>query len=138
MKGLQSMKSLDFKFMNLKRAYSKLSEVAKRYDGVDDILRDSLIQRFEFTYELCHKTLLEFMKYEGIAMTDSFPRTVFKKAYANDFISDDILWIQLMEDRNSTSHIYNENIADEVAGRIKDVYVSAIGELIDNMEVYIG
>lgn len=128
------MRSIDFKYMNLKKAYSRLNEVSDLYDGKDDIIRDSLIQRFEFTYELTHKTLREFMKYLGVTLENSFPRTIFKKAYVNNLISDDKVWINLLEDRNSTSHIYNENLADEVADRIVKYYVDAISELVDNLE----
>ncbi|NKF08659.1 nucleotidyltransferase substrate binding protein [Clostridium gasigenes] len=42
--------------------------------------------------------------------------------------------ITLLEDRNSTSHIYNENLEDEVAKRIMNDYVAAIGELVKNLE----
>lgn len=42
--------------------------------------------------------------------------------------------INLLEDRNLTSDIYNENLANEVAQRIVDKYVDAIGELVDNLE----
>ena len=56
-----------------------------------------------------------------------------KKAYVNNLISDDKVRINLLEDRNSTSHIYNENLADEVANRIVKYYVGAIGELVDNL-----
>lgn len=128
------MRSIDFKYMNLKKAYSRLKEVSDLYDGKNDIIRDSLIQRFEFTYEFTHKTLREFMKYLGVTLENSFPRTIFKKAYVNNLISDDKVWINLLEDRNSTFHIYNENLADEVANRIVKYYVDAIGELVDNLE----
>ena len=74
------------------------------------------------------------MKYLGVTLENSFPRTIFKKAYVNNLISDDKVWINLLEDRNSTSHIYNENLADEVADRIVKYYVDAIGELVDNLE----
>ncbi|MDV4150332.1 nucleotidyltransferase substrate binding protein [Clostridium sp. AL.422] len=128
------MRNVEFKYMNLKKAYIKLKEVSDLYDGNNDIIRDSLIQRFEFTYELTHKTLKEFMKYLGVTLENSFPRTIFKKAYVNNLISDDKVWINLLEDRNSTSHIYNENIAQEIADRVKNQYVHAINELIDNLE----
>ena len=104
------------------------------YDGKNDIIRDSLIQRFEFTYELTHKTLKEFMKYLGVTLENSFPRTIYKKAYVNNLISDDQVWINLLEDRNCTSRIYNESLADEIAKRIVDKYVDAIGELVNNLE----
>lgn len=128
------MRSIDFKYMNLKKAYSRLKEVSDLYDGENDIIRDSLIQRFEFTYELTHKTLKEFMKYLGVTLENSFPRTIFKKAYVNNLISDDKVWINLLEDRNSTSHIYNENMSNEIANRIVNKYVDAICELVENLE----
>ncbi|MCF0146901.1 MAG: nucleotidyltransferase substrate binding protein [Clostridium sp.] len=58
----------------------------------------------------------------------------FKKAYVNNLISDDKVWINLLEDRNPTSHIYNENMAKEIADRVKNQYVDAIEELIENLE----
>lgn len=60
------MKSLDFKLMNLKNAYERLREAAGLYDGQNAIVRDSVIQRFEFIYELCHKTLQGFMRFGGM------------------------------------------------------------------------
>ena len=128
------MRSVDFKYMNLKKAYDRLVEVSNLYDGKNDIIRDSLIQRFEFTYELTHKTLKEFMRYLGVTLDNSFPRTIFKKAYVNNLISDELVWISLLEDRNSTSHIYNEKLVDEIATRIVNKYVVAIGELVGNLE----
>lgn len=127
------MKSVEFKYMNLKKAYNKLVEVSNLYDGKDEIVRDSLIQRFEFTYELTHKTLKEAMKYLGVTLENSFPRTIYKKAYVNNLISDDKVWINLLEDRNATSHIYNEALSDEIANRIVTQYVEAIGELVINL-----
>jgi nucleotidyltransferase substrate binding protein (TIGR01987 family) len=129
------MRNLDFKYMNLKKAYDRLKEVSDLYDGKNEIIRDSLIQRFEFTYELTHKTLKEFMNYAGVTLENSFPRAIFKKAYVNNIISDESVWINLLEDRNSTSHIYNEKLANEIAERIAIKYVDAIGELIKNLEL---
>ncbi|MBZ9685656.1 nucleotidyltransferase substrate binding protein [Clostridium estertheticum] len=129
------MRNLDFKYMNLKKAYDRLKEVSDLYDGKNEIIRDSLIQRFEFTYELTHKTLKEFMNYAGVTLENSFPRTIFKKAYVNNIISDESVWISLLEDKISTSHIYNEKLANEIAERIAIKYVDAIGELIKNLEL---
>ena len=89
------MRKIQYKFTNLKKAYQRLVEVANLYDGKNEIIRDSLIQRFEFTYELTHKTLQEFFKYSGITMENSFPRMIYKKAYANHLIDNDKIWINL-------------------------------------------
>lgn len=119
--------------MNLQRAYLRLKEACDFYDGKDDMIRDSVIQRFEFTYELAHKTLQEYMKYEGITLENSFPRTIFKTAYANNLVEHEQLWIQLLEDRNLTSHIYSEKLADAIANRIQNNYVHIIGELVTRL-----
>lgn len=74
------------------------------------------------------------MKYLGVTLENSFPCTIFKKAYVNNLISDDKVWINLLEDRNSTLHIYNENMSNEIADRIVNKYVDAIGELVENLE----
>lgn len=128
------IKNLDFKYMNLKKAYTKLEEAAQLYDGENEIVRDSLIQRFQFVYELCHKTLFEFMGHMGVTLANSFPRTIFKKSYVNNLLSDETVWLNLLEDRSRTSHVYNQKLAETIALRIKNEYVSAIGELIKTID----
>lgn len=128
------MRKIQYKFTNLKKAYQRLVEVANLYDGKNEIIRDSLIQRFEFTYELTHKTLQEFFEYSGITMENSFPRMIYKKAYANHLIDNDKIWINLLEDRNATSHLYSEQIANEIAHRIVTDYVEVIGKLIEKLD----
>lgn len=128
------MKNLDFKYMNLEKAYQRLKEACEVYDGKNDMIRDSVIQRFEFTYELTHKTLQEFMKYEGVTLENSYPRTIFKKAYINHLIDKEQVWMSLLEDRNATSHIYSEKLADEIANRIQKEYVVAIGILVERIQ----
>lgn len=128
------MTNLEFKLTNLKKAHAKLVEACDLYQPGDELIRDSMIQRFEFTYELTHKTLQEFIGYMGITLENKFPRTIYKKAYQNGIVNDEGVWLSLMADRNATSHIYSEGLANEVASRIQSQYVTAIGHLISNME----
>lgn len=128
------MRSVDFKYKNLKKAYERLVEACEVYDATNDMIRDSVIQRFEFTYELTHKTLQELMKYEGITLENSFPRTIYKKAYVNGLIQDEKIWLNLLEDRNKTSHMYSEQLANEIAQKIKVTYVVVIGLLVQAIE----
>jgi len=128
------MRNLKFKYTNLKKAYTRLQEACQAYDGKDDMIRDSVIQRFEFTYELTHRTLQEYMKYEGLTLENSFPRTIFKTAYANNLIDSEELWLKLINDRNTTSHIYSEKMAGPIVSRICNDYVVIIGRLIEKLE----
>lgn len=124
----------NYHFRYLKKAYNRLNEVASLYDGKNDIIRDSLIQRFEFTYEPTHKTLQDFFKYSRITLEVTFPRMIYKKAYRNNLIDDEKLWIKLLEDRNATSHLYSEEAANEIAHRIVSQYVDAVGLLIEKLD----
>ena len=127
------MKNIKYKYKNLVQAYGRLKEACELYDKNDDMIRDSIIQRFEFTCELTHRTLFSFMKYQGINLENTFPRSIYKKAYINNIISNDKMWIKLLEDRNSTSHMYSQELANEVAKRIVNDYLQAIEELVDNL-----
>ena len=42
--------------------------------------------------------------------------------------------INLLEDRNATSHLYSEQIANEIAHRIVTDYVEVIGKLIEKLD----
>ena len=54
------------KLQNFKNACDRLDEGIKRYDEKDDMYRDGLIQRFEFTFELAWKTLKSIFEDEGL------------------------------------------------------------------------
>ncbi|HBJ1651105.1 MULTISPECIES: hypothetical protein [Clostridium] len=50
--------------------------------------------------------ILKKLNYSGGTLENSFPRIIYKKAYVNNLISDDQVWINLLEDRNKISNIY--------------------------------
>lgn len=92
---------------------------------------DATIQRFEFTFEICWKTLKNFFFDQGIEV--SYPKDVIKQAYADKIIDDEILWLQMLKDRNLTSHTYDEALADEIFENIK-MYVPLFKKALLNVE----
>ncbi len=77
-----------------------------------DITRDASIQRFEYTFELAWKTLKRILKYQGIYVNN--PRDVFRESALQGIIDDPKQWFVFLEYRNQTTHVYNENVADEI------------------------
>ncbi|WP_162604590.1 HI0074 family nucleotidyltransferase substrate-binding subunit [Geomonas edaphica] len=78
----------------------------------DEFLRDSVIQRFEFTHELAWKMLkLRLEKEDVFART---PRETLQASLEAGFIEDGNAWSDLQKMRNMTSHTYNEELAEEV------------------------
>ncbi|MDP9195774.1 MAG: nucleotidyltransferase substrate binding protein [Pseudomonadota bacterium] len=92
---------------------------------------DVVVQRFEFTAELFWKVLkyaLEQQKEEA-----PFPKLRLKKAFQAGWIRDEQIWLRILDDRNLTSHIYNEAIAAEIATRVPG-YLSAMENLYAVLE----
>jgi nucleotidyltransferase substrate binding protein (TIGR01987 family) len=85
----------------------------------DGIVRDSAIQRFEISFELCWKLLKAHLEDEHNVYCTS-PRTCFRAAFKNGVIEDDPFWIELTALRNYTVHTYNEQLADHVYARLPD------------------
>src|SRR5207245_11184301 len=79
----------------------------------DPIVRDSAIQRFEISFELCWKFLKAYLEEEHNASCTS-PRTCFRSAFRHGVIDDDPFWIDVTALRNYTVHTYNEQLADYV------------------------
>ncbi|WP_367142724.1 HI0074 family nucleotidyltransferase substrate-binding subunit [Desulfosporosinus sp.] len=79
-----------------------MNEGIAKYNEANDLLRDGVIQRFEFTFELAWKTLKAVFEDEGLIGLNS-PKTVLREAFAMGLIQDDELWLTMLSDRNSTS-----------------------------------
>jgi nucleotidyltransferase substrate binding protein (TIGR01987 family) len=86
----------------------------------DDIVRDSAIQRFENSFELCWKFLKAYLEEEHNVSCTS-PRTCFRAAFKNGVLDDDPFWIDLTVLRNYTVHTYSEPLADYVYERLPEV-----------------
>jgi nucleotidyltransferase substrate binding protein (TIGR01987 family) len=108
-------------FETLGEALSRLDEVLNHED-LDKIeyMRDAAIQRFEFGIELYWKVLKKILNYEKVDATT--PRDVIKKAYQFKLINDERAWLNMLDDRNQTSHVYNKNDACQIFERIKAYY----------------
>lgn len=85
----------------------------------DDLLRDGVIQRFEYTVDLCWKFLQRYLK-DIAQVDDAVIRTkkdLFREAARVRLIPDAGTWIAHYEARNETSHTYNANVAARVFER---------------------
>jgi len=117
------------KIQNFYSALSRLKEGLAKYDENDDLAGDGVIQRFEFTFELGWKNLKAVFEAEGLTGLNS-PKTVLREAYEAELIQDEELWLAMLADRNTTAHIYNQQLAKQICHNIQDKYVLALEELL--------
>lgn len=78
-----------------------------REEGNGDIVLDLTAQRFEFTYEMAWKALKRLLDYLGIDA--KYPRAIFREAYLLRLIDDEAIWLDMIEMRNLSSHVYDES-----------------------------
>jgi len=122
------MKQGTFDYSSLENASKRLEEVLKRYNQntLDDAIRDSVIQRFEFTYAITLKTIRKYFIERAFVIEDvnqmSFNDMIRTANQLKILKSDLELWTKFREMRNLTSHTYNEELAQKVVDVVPEFY----------------
>lgn len=82
----------------------------------NEFIRDAVIQRFEYTYELAWKMLRRQLVEDlgAEAVTPLSRQDLFRLAAEHGLIADPLPWFAYHKARNITSHTYNETVAEEV------------------------
>lgn len=93
------------------------------------IVRDALIQRFEFTFETGWQAAYWWLQARGANVAkESF--AVLPRAFTNGLIADEGAWNELRQKRNLTSHTYQEQVAVDVAAFVRARGVRCFDELL--------
>jgi nucleotidyltransferase substrate binding protein (TIGR01987 family) len=114
--------SLDF--TPLERALQTLQDAQVR-PPQNDLERDGVIQRFEYTFELCWKSIRKALLFLGRAEVSGSPKPLFRDAMEEHFIGTIEPWFAYLEARNATSHIYNRDQAEKVFNAIQGFAIHA-------------
>jgi len=120
------MNAKDLDLSALKNALNRLVEGNERYlkDINDTQIRDGLIKRYEFTYEISHKILKRYLElsspnptvFDSMAFSDLIRTGNEQSLLKNDWTK----WKIFREMRSKSSHTYDEQIAKEVVSIIPD------------------
>lgn len=100
-------------FNNALETLAQASELAQQRQ-LTQLEMQGLIQGFEFTHELAWNVLKDYLEnkgYSGLIGSRDATRTAFK----NELIADGEVWMDMIKDRNQTSHTYNLKIAERIA-----------------------
>ena len=108
------------------RALDRLHEVVALDET--DIIRDSMIQRFEFTYELAWKCMFYWLREQGESVLE-MQRPILQAAFRCALIVDPKVWEDIKEQRDKTSHTYNEAKAISVAAFIRSAALAEFDAL---------
>ncbi len=130
--GVVIMSKFTYKLENFKKAVDRLDEAINDANEYKiETLKDAVIQRFEFTTELAWKTAREYLSELGETDIDS-PKPVMRTAFRAGLVTDEQGWIQILDDRNVTSHIYDDKDAEAVYKRIVENHINLFKALLEN------
>lgn len=115
------------RFQNFEKAIMHL-DTALQLKEPDMLQKAGIIQFFEMSYELAWNTIKDYLEEQGFVDVKS-PRSAFKKAFEVGLIKDGHSWMDLLLDRNLTSHAYDEEKASEVEKLIHQKYYPLLMQL---------
>ena len=121
------------RFSNFQKALLKLTKAVEVVDGnlsgakhqtkasIQEILKEGLIQRFEYTHQLAWNVMKDYAEYQG-NNDISGSRDATREAFKMGLIVDAEGWMDMIKSRNETSHTYNEETANAIILKIIQVY----------------
>ncbi|MGE0424107.1 MAG: nucleotidyltransferase substrate binding protein [Reyranellaceae bacterium] len=99
----------------------------------DEFVRDAIVQRFEYTYELAWKFVRRRLIAQGVETNALTRRDLFREAAKARLIDDPLAWFDFTRARNLVSHTYNEATALEVVA-VAEIFLPAVETLIAELE----
>ena len=133
------------RFSNFVKALNKLTEAVNyinehlQYEEQEDlqivaeIVKEGLIQRFEYTHELAWNVMKDYAAYQGNNLIKG-SRDATREAFNMELITDGEVWMDMIRSRNQTSHTYNEETAHDIYGKIIRNYHNVFQVFAETME----
>lgn len=133
------------RFSNYLKALNKLEQAVSYINNsidsenedlesvLDEMIKEGLIQRFEYTHELAWNVMKDYAEYQGNTNVGG-SRDASREAFKLNLITEGQIWMEMISSRNKTSHTYNEDTANEIYTKILNSYYQAFLEFKNKMQ----
>ena len=123
------------RFNNFNKALLRLEEFIQKRE-LNELEEQGLIKAFEYTFELAWNTIKDFYQDQGETGIQG-SKDAFRMAFNRSLIKEGEVWMQMVADRNNTSHSYDEAIAKEIVENIRELYFAQFKALKSKFETYL-
>jgi nucleotidyltransferase substrate binding protein (TIGR01987 family) len=123
------------RFSNYQKAINQLSKFIDK-ENLNELEDQGLIQSFEYTHELAWNVMKDFLQFEGIQNIIGY-RIATREAFSKGLISNGQVWMNMIESRNRTVHIYEESILKIEKEKIINNYYPLFVEFYKEMKKYL-
>lgn len=121
---------LDLAIQRYEKAAARLDEGVS--EARTELDRDGVIQRFEFTFELLWKCLKIYLEDKGFDYRS--PKDCLKGAFRLGLLADEEDFLDMLEDRNKTSHLYSKEESRVIFDRILDRHLPHMLGLLERLK----
>jgi len=102
-------------------------------DVLNEIVKEGLIQRFEYIFDLSWNVMKDYALYQGNSeLTGS--RDAIRYAFSTNLIKNSDMWMDMMKSRIMTYHTYNEEAINEIYLKIVNEYYGTFQDFEKVME----
>lgn len=89
---------------------------------LSDLEKQGLIQGFEYTHELAWKVMKDYFIGKGENKVHG-SRDATRLAFKNELIIEGEVWMEMINDRNLSSHTYKEDIVEKITTNLLELYM---------------
>jgi nucleotidyltransferase substrate binding protein (TIGR01987 family) len=114
---------------NYDKALASVNELLT-YPNVDGVVKTGFIQRFNLAFEIAIK-LLKMMLIDSGEVFDDIKgsKDAIRSALQMGYIENGDQWFEMIKDRNTIAHEYNEMKIDEIYTRLETIYLNELNYL---------
>lgn len=123
------------RYSNYQKAINQLTKFIEK-ENLNELEDQGLIQSFEYTHELAWNVMKDFLQYEGIQNIVG-SRSATREAYNKGLIENGQEWMNMIESRNRTVHIYEESVLKIEKEKIIENYFPLFIEFYKEMKKYL-
>ncbi len=95
--------------------------------------QQGLVKAFEYTFELGWNTLRDLLRSRGNTGMILGSRDAIREAFSAGLLNDGPVWMEMVRDRNLTSHVYNRSTAEAITSNISCRYLPAFQGLREQL-----
>lgn len=118
------------RFDNYTKAFAELRDIANLAASrpLSRLEQQGAIQCFEYTHELAWNVLKDYLEFQGhTGLVGSRDST--REAFRRGLLQDGEVWMAMIKSRNTTSHAYDQEVADKIYAQILSDFYPAFQEL---------
>lgn len=116
------------RFQNYEKAFLLLQRTLD-IKNPSEAEKGGLIQFYEMAFELAWKLMKDYL--DELGFTVNSPREAIKQGFQSGIIENGQGWIDALEDRNLTTHTYDESTAEKVVSTIRTSYYPMLRQLYE-------